>query len=51
MSDSQLTDDPGYQALVDRISVVYAHGQLQAHRAVNEQLTRTFWQIGHDIVE
>jgi hypothetical protein len=37
--------------LVDRISAVYAHGQLQAHRAVNEQLTRTFWQIGHDIVE
>ena len=51
MSDLQLTTDPGYQALVDRISAVYAHGQLQAHRAVNEQLTRTFWQIGHDIVE
>jgi hypothetical protein len=51
MSDSQLTNDPGYKALVDRISAVYAHGQLQAHRAVNEQLTRTFWQIGHDIVE
>jgi hypothetical protein len=51
MSDFQLTKDAGYQALVDRISAVYAHGQLQAHRAVNEQLTRTFWQIGHDIVE
>jgi hypothetical protein len=51
MSDSTLTTDPGYQALVDRISAVYAQGQLQAHRAVNEHLTRTFWQIGHDIVE
>jgi hypothetical protein len=51
MSDFKLTKDPSYQALVDRISAVYAHGQLQAHRAVNEHLTRTFWQIGHDIVE
>ena len=51
MSDFQLSTDPGYQALVDRISAVYAQGQLQAHRAVNEQLTRTFWQIGHDIME
>lgn len=51
MSDLHLTTDSSYQALVDRISAVYAHGQLQAHRAVNEHLTRTFWQIGHDIVE
>lgn len=34
MSDSQLTTDPGYQTLVDRISAIYAEGQLQAHRAV-----------------
>ena len=40
MSDSTLTTDPGYQALVDRISAVYAQGQLQAHWAVNEHLTR-----------
>jgi len=51
MSDIQLTADPGYQALVDHISAVYAEGQRQAYRAVNEQLTRTFWQIGHDIVQ
>ncbi|RFC52395.1 MAG: putative nuclease of restriction endonuclease-like (RecB) superfamily, DUF1016 family [Verrucomicrobia bacterium] len=51
MSDLQLNPDAGYQALLDRISAVYADGQLQAHRAVNEHLTRTFWQIGHDIVE
>ncbi len=50
MSDSQLTADPGYQTLVDRISAIYAEGQLQTHRAVNAQLTQTFWKIGHDIV-
>lgn len=51
MSDSQLTTDPGYQTLVDRISAIYAEGQLQAHRAVKAHLTQTFWKIGHDIVE
>jgi hypothetical protein len=51
MRELQLNPDAAYQALVERISAAYAHGQLQAHRAVNEHLTRTFWQIGHDIVE
>jgi predicted nuclease of restriction endonuclease-like (RecB) superfamily len=51
MSNSQLTADPGYQTLVDRISAIYAEGQLQAHRAINAHLTQTFWNIGHDIVE
>jgi len=51
MSDLTLTTDTGYQGLLSRISEVYTTGQLQAHQAVNAHLTRTYWQIGHDIVE
>ena len=51
MSDLTLTTDAGYQGLLSRISEVYTTGQLRAHQAVNTQLTATYWQIGHDIVE
>jgi hypothetical protein len=48
---TELTADDGYQELVGRISVVYTTGQLRAHQAVNSQMTETYWQIGHDIIE
>ena len=48
---SELTTDTEYQRLLGRISEVYTEGQVRAHRAVNAQLTETYWQIGHDIVE
>jgi DUF1016 N-terminal domain len=51
IDDSNLTSDAGYQGLLSRISEVYTNGQLRAHQAVNVQLTATYWQIGHDIVE
>ncbi len=46
-----LAADAAYQGLVRRISEVYTSGQLRAHQAVNSELTATYWQIGHDIVE
>ena len=54
MSDelsSELTTDSDYQRLLGRISEVYTTGQVRAHQAVNSQITETYWQIGHDIVE
>ncbi len=47
----ELTTDTAYQSLLSRISEVYTAGQLRAQQAVNAQLTATYWQIGHDIVE
>lgn len=46
-----LGTDAAYLKLVRRISEVYSNSQLRAHQAVNAQLTATYWQIGHDIVE
>ena len=48
---SELTTDSEYQRLLGRISEVYTTGQVRAHQAVNAQITETYWQIGHDIVE
>ena len=47
----ELTTDSGLQSLLGRISDVYTTGQVRAHQAVNAQITETYWQIGHDIVE
>ena len=47
----ELTTDAEYQRLVSRISEVYTVGQVRAHQAVNANITETYWQIGHDIVE
>ena len=47
----ELNPDTAYQSLLSRISEVYAAGPLRAQQAVNAQLTTTYWQIGHDIVE
>lgn len=46
-----LTPNADYQQLLGRISEVYTTGQFRAQRAVNAQITETYWQIGHDIVE
>ena len=46
-----LIPEPDYQGLLRRISEVYTNGQVRACQAVNAQLTETYWQIGHDIVE
>ena len=51
MSDHQLTADTDYQNLLATISNIYSAGQVRAYQAVNTQLTATYWQIGHDIVE
>ena len=47
----ELTADSGYQRLLGRITEVYTWGQLRANQAVNAQITETYWQIGHDMVE
>ncbi len=47
----ELSTDSEYQRLLGRISEVYTAGQVRAHQAVNAQITDTYWQIGHDIVE
>ena len=48
---NELSTDSGYQQLLGRISEVYTTGQVRANQAVNAQITETYWQIGHDIVE
>ena len=47
----ELFTDSEYQQLLGRISDVYTTGRVRAHEAVNAQITETYWQIGHDIVE
>lgn len=47
----ELSKDNEYQALLGRISQIYAEGQLRAYQAVDAQMTETYWKIGHDIVE
>jgi predicted nuclease of restriction endonuclease-like (RecB) superfamily len=51
MSSSDLITDDSYQSLLGKISVVYTTGKTRATQAVNTQITETYWQIGHDIVE
>ena len=53
MPDLPITNpaDAEYKRLLGRISEVYSTGQLRAVQAVNAQLTETYWQIGHDIIE
>lgn len=46
-----LTDDTEYQNLFERISQTYTRGRQQAYQAVNNQITETYWSIGHAIVE
>lgn len=43
--------NPDYQGLVSQISEIYSQGQKQAVLAVNAHLVKTYWSIGHDIVE
>ncbi len=47
----ELTTDADYQELLTRISAVYDEGRRRAYQAVATQMTETYWQIGHDIVE
>lgn len=47
----ELSHDKAYQSLLDRISEVYTSGQGRAQQSVNNVITETYWQIGHDIVE
>ncbi|MCE3018011.1 MAG: DUF1016 N-terminal domain-containing protein [Pirellula sp.] len=55
MSESRellnLSDDPQYQQLLERISSTYVEGQRRAYQVVNEHLTTTNWQIGQHIIE
>ena len=50
MSD-ELIDAPEYEELLGRISASYSEGQAQAFHAVNTHLTKTYWEIGRQIVE
>ena len=46
-----LNTDAEYQHLLGRISQAYTTGRLRAYQAINAQITQTYWQMGHDIVE
>jgi hypothetical protein len=48
---NSVVPDAEYQRLLCRISEVYTAGQTRANQVVNAQITETYWQIGHDIVE
>ncbi len=47
----ELTTTDSYRQLLDQISETYTQGQVQAVRAVNAQITQTYWQVGRHIVE
>jgi predicted nuclease of restriction endonuclease-like (RecB) superfamily len=47
----KLSKDNEYQALLGRISQIYTEGRLRAYQAVDQQMTETYWKIGHDIVQ
>lgn len=46
-----LTASPSYRDLLKQISDTYTQGRMRAVRAVNTQLTETYWQVGRHIVE
>lgn len=46
-----LTASPSYRDLLEQISDTYTQGRIRAVRAVNTQLTETYWQVGRHIVE
>ena len=46
-----LTASPSYRNLLKQISDTYTQGRMRAVRAVNTQLTETYWQVGRHIVE
>ena len=46
-----LTTNTDYQALLDRISQTYNDARHQTSRSINADILKTYWQIGHDIVE
>ncbi|MEM7536019.1 MAG: DUF1016 N-terminal domain-containing protein, partial [Chloroflexota bacterium] len=47
----ELSTNEDYQALLGRISQAYQEGRQQSYRSINTQIIKTYWQIGHDIVE
>ncbi len=49
--NNNLTLPDGYQKLLSTISDTYSDGYAQAARAVNTQVTATYWDIGRHIVE
>jgi len=46
-----LTTTDTYRQLLDQISETYIQGRVEAVRAVNAQITKTYWQVGRQIVE
>lgn len=40
-----------YKNLLESISVAYTAGRIEATKTVNDQLLKTYWQIGQYIVE
>ena len=47
----ELTTTDTYRELLDQISETYIQGRVEAVRAVNAQITKTYWQVGRQIVE
>ena len=42
---------PKYDVLLEKISDVFATGQRHVAQAVNSGIVKTYWEIGHHIVE
>jgi predicted nuclease of restriction endonuclease-like (RecB) superfamily len=51
MEDNLIKIDAVYQDLISQISVTYFEGQKNAVKAVNDAIVKTYWKIGHYIVE
>lgn len=46
-----LTISPDYRNLLEQISDAYTQGRTRAVRAVNSEISATYWQVGKHIVE
>ncbi len=47
----ELSDNRGYENLINQISTVFERGRQKAIQAVNVYLLETYWEIGRHIVE
>ncbi|MBI1935070.1 DUF1016 domain-containing protein [Candidatus Woesearchaeota archaeon] len=48
---SQKPISKGYNNLIRNIGTILEHGRRQAYNAINQILTKTYWEIGRQIVE
>lgn len=48
---TNMLDDQQYKILIERVSETYSSGREKTCQLIHDQIIKTYWQIGHDIVE